>query len=46
MILATEGSSEWNEESIKALAIVLMRQTRDKYAFPSERHQSVYSQTV
>ena len=45
-ILATHGSSEWNEESIKALARVLMRQARDKYAFPTERHQSVYLQTV
>ena len=45
-ILATQGSSEWNEESIKALARVLVRQARDKYAFPTERHQSVYLQTV
>ena len=45
-ILATQGGSEWNEESIKALARVLMRQARDKYSFPTERHQSVYLQTV
>ena len=45
-ILATQGSSEWNEESIKALARVLMRQARDKFAFPTERHQSMYLQTV
>ena len=32
-ISATQGSSEWNEESIKALARVLMRQARDKCAF-------------
>ena len=32
-ILANQCSSEWNEESIKALARVLMRQARDKYAF-------------
>ena len=30
--LAFHGSSEWNEESIKALARVLMRQARDKCA--------------
>ena len=45
-ILATQGSSEWNEEGVKALARVLMRQARDKYAFPTERHQSVYLQAV
>ena len=45
-ILATQGSSEWIGESIKALARVLMRQARDKYAFPAERHQSVYLQKV
>ena len=33
--MATQGSSEWNEESIIALARVLMRQARDKYAFPT-----------
>ena len=32
-IWATQGSSEWNEEIIKALERVLMRQNRDKYAF-------------
>ena len=41
-----QRSGEWNEESIKALARILMRQARDKYALPTERHQSVYSQTV
>ena len=46
VILDTQGSSEWNEENIKALARVLMRQARDKYAFPTERHQSVHLQTV
>ena len=35
-ILATPGSVEWNEESFKALARVLMRQARDKYVFPTE----------
>ena len=29
-IWATQGSCEWNEKSIKALARVLMRQARDK----------------
>ena len=41
-VLSGKGSSEWNEESIKAPARVLMRQACDKYAFPRERHQSVY----
>ena len=41
-----KSSSEWNEESIKAMARVLMRQARNKYAFPTERHQTVYLQTV
>ena len=45
-MLATQGSSEWNEERIKALARVLMRQARDKFAFPTERHQFVYLLTV
>ena len=45
-ILATQCSSEWNEESIKALARVLMRQARDKHVFPTEPHQPMYSQTV
>ena len=40
------GSSEWNEQCIKALVRVLMRQPGNKYAFPTERHQSVYLQTV
>ena len=31
--LATQGSSEWNEESNKALERVLMRQIRDKFVF-------------
>ena len=35
-ILATQGSSEWNEESIKALARVLICQAGDKYAIPTE----------
>ena len=30
----------------KALARVLMRHARDKYAFPTERHQSVYLQKI
>ena len=42
IFLATQGSSERNEESIKALARVLMRQARDKYVLPNERHPSVY----
>ena len=42
----TQGSSEWNEESIKELARVLKRQARDKYAFPTKRHQSMYLQAV
>ena len=41
-ILTTQGSSEWNEEGIKALARVLMRQARDKDVFPTARHQSVH----
>ena len=41
-ILATQGTSERNQKSFKALAKVLMRQARDKYAVPTERHQSVY----
>ena len=43
---AVQGSSEWNEESIEALAGVLVRQAGDKYAFPTERRQSVYLQAV
>ena len=39
-----QGGSDWYEESIKALARVLMRRARDKYAFPTERHQSVHLQ--
>ena len=34
-ILATQGSNEWREESIRALARVLCRQARDKYALPT-----------
>ena len=45
-ILETQGSSEWNEESIKALARVLIRQAGDKYAFPIERHQSAHLQKI
>ena len=41
-----KGSSEWNKKTFKALARVLMRQARDKYALTTERHQSVYLQTV
>ena len=44
--LEIQGSSEWNEESINALARILMRQARDKYPFPTERQQSVHLQTV
>ena len=39
--LATQGSSEWNEESNKALERVLMRQIRDKFVFRTKRHQSL-----
>ena len=35
-----------NEESIEALARVLMRQARDKCAFPTKPHQSVSLQAV
>ena len=41
-IKSSRSWREWNEESIKALARVIMRQARDKNAFPTERHQSVY----
>ena len=33
-------------ESVIALARVLMRQARNNYAFPTERYQSVYLQSV
>ena len=45
-MLETQGSSEWNEESIKALARVLISQAGGKFAFPAERHQSVHLQKI
>ena len=35
-IKSSRSWREWNEESIKALARVIMRQARDKNAFPTE----------
>ena len=44
--LEIQSSSEWNKESINALARIPMRQARDKYPFPTERQQSLHLQTV